>query len=230
GDEHKQQRRIVMEPFSKKMIAGYHDTVAAMTQLMIDRWQPGEVRDINEEMTQYMLRLTSSILFGLDHEELAYKVGRLTERWVALNHEIGPAAFNPDAECAAAYDELLSVAEELEDAVQEMLRLRRSGELGRDVLSLLIRAHENGEWIGDQRHGRARIHLAAVGGRASQRRPRTDVGVVSACGAPAGDARVARGTGRQHRPCPPAGATRTMAGAGPRTQGEHAGATGLVVF
>ena len=150
GDEHKQQRRIVMEPFSKKMIAGYHDTVAAMTQLMIDRWQPGEVRDINEEMTQYMLRLTSSILFGLDHEELAYRVGTLTERWVALNHEIGPAAFNPDAECAATYDQLLSVAEELEEAVQEMLRLRRSGELGRDVLSLLIRAHENGEGISDE--------------------------------------------------------------------------------
>jgi cytochrome P450 len=150
GDEHKQQRRIVMEPFARKMITGYHNTVAAMTQGMIDRWQPGEVRDINEEMTQYMLRLTSSILFGLDHEELAYRVGRLTERWVALNHEIGPAAFNPDAECAATYDELLSVAEELEDAVQEMVRIRRSGELGRDVLSLLIRAHENGEGISDE--------------------------------------------------------------------------------
>ena len=35
-----------------------------------------------------------------------------------------------------------------------MLRIRRSGELGRDVLSLLIRAHENGEGISDEQLAR----------------------------------------------------------------------------
>jgi len=150
GDEHKQQRRIVMEPFSKGMVAGYHEMVADMTTAMIDSWQPGEVRDISSEMTQYMLRLTASILFGLDHEELAFRVGKLTDRWVALNHEIGPAAFHPEAECAETYDELLRVANELEELVQEMIACRRGGNLGRDVLSLLIGAHERGHGIDEQ--------------------------------------------------------------------------------
>ena len=150
GEEHRQHRRTVMEPFSKQAIAGYHDMVANMTTGMLDQWQPGEVRDINEEMTQYMLRLTSSILFGLDHAELAYEVGSLTDHWVALNHEIGPAAFSPQPQLMDVYDELLTVADELDAKVKEMIRLRRSGELGNDVLSLLIRAHEQGGGISDE--------------------------------------------------------------------------------
>lgn len=150
GEEHKRHRRIAMGPFAKSAIAGYHDTVAGLSSDMMDQWQPGEVRDINVDMTEYMLRLTSSILFGLDEPQLACHIGRLTERWVALNHEIGPAAFVPNTELTARYDELLEAADELEAAVKEMIRLRRGGQLGRDVLSLLIRAHDDEGGISDE--------------------------------------------------------------------------------
>jgi len=149
GDDHKRHRRIAMEPFAKAAISGYHDTVARLSQDMLDAWTPGEVRDINIDMTEYMLRLTSSILFGLDVPELAHRVGVLTERWVALNHEIGPLAFIPNADLSQRYEELLHAADELEVAIKEMIRLRRGGQLGRDVLSLLIRAHEHEGGISD---------------------------------------------------------------------------------
>lgn len=142
GEQHREHRRTVMSPFQKKAIQAYHDNVAGMTQEMINSWTPGETKDIADEMTHYMLRLTSSILFGVDMPEMAYTIGRLTEKWVALNHKVGPAVFSSDPALLGDYDELLRSAEELEAAVMEMIRVRRAGKLGGDVLSLLIRAND----------------------------------------------------------------------------------------
>ncbi|MCA9078256.1 MAG: cytochrome P450 [Planctomycetaceae bacterium] len=144
GDEHKRHRRITMQPFAKTSITSYHDAVVHLADEMLDAWQPGETRNIDQEMTEYMLRLTSSVLFGLDAHDLAIEIGRKTERWVALNHEIGPAAFVPNPDLTDKYEELLEAAEELERPIREMLRLRRLNTDGTDVLSLLIQAH-NGE-------------------------------------------------------------------------------------
>ena len=142
GEEHREHRRTVMGPFQKKAIQAYHDNVTGVTQDMLASWNPGDTKDIADEMTHYMLRLTSSILFGVDMPEMAYEVGRLTERWVSLNHKVGPAIFSSDPGLLVYYDELLQSAEELEAAVLDLVRVRRSGQLGTDVLSLLIRAHD----------------------------------------------------------------------------------------
>ncbi|MBX3436695.1 MAG: cytochrome P450 [Planctomycetaceae bacterium] len=149
GDEHKRHRRIVMQPFSKAAISEYHDAVTTLAAEMLDSWRPGETRDINVDMTDYMLRLTSCILFGFDEQDLAHRVGVLTDRWVALNHSIGPAAFIPDADLTYRYDELLAAAEELETALKDMLRLRRGNCAGQDVLSLLLRAHDDAGGVSD---------------------------------------------------------------------------------
>lgn len=150
GEQHRQHRRLVMGPFQKKMIAGYHDTVLAVSEELLANWQPGQIRDLNADMTQYMLRLTSRILFGVDEPELAYRIGELTERWVHWNHRIGPAALSSNPALTAHYDDLLSSAEELEQAIQELIRRRRTGGLGMDVLSLLVRAHDSEGGVSDE--------------------------------------------------------------------------------
>ncbi|HVJ68005.1 MAG TPA: cytochrome P450 [Caulifigura sp.] len=142
GDQHKQHRRIVQEPFQKRAIVGYHDAVLGVSEEMTSTWRPGETLDINEEMTRYMLRLTSLIVFGLDCRDLAIRIGELTETWVDLNHKVGITALVSDPSRAEDYDQLLAVAVELEQAVREMIALRKSGKVGFDVLSLLLRAHE----------------------------------------------------------------------------------------
>jgi cytochrome P450 len=150
GDEHRRQRRIVMEPFQKRMIAGYHGTVIDVADEMLADWKPGQVRDLNADMTHYMLRLTSRILFGVDEPSLACRIGELTERWVQLNHQLGPAALTSNPMLTARYDDLLEAAERLEEGIKEMIAIRRSGRLGFDVLSLLIRAHEQEGGISDE--------------------------------------------------------------------------------
>jgi cytochrome P450 len=149
GEEHRQHRRLVMGPFQKKAIAGYHDTVVEVARESLADWRTGQVRDLNVDMTHYMLRLTSRIVFGVDEPELAYRIGELTHTWVQWNHRIGPAALSSNPALSAQYDNLLVAAEELEQAIKELIHKRRSGKLGFDVLSLLLRAHDSEAGVSD---------------------------------------------------------------------------------
>lgn len=144
GAQHKEHRRLLMEPFQKRSITTYFEDITQLTDELMAKWDFGgsKPRDINADMTAYLLRLTCSILFGLDDAELAYRVGELTEDWVHLNHTIGPAAFSPDKALTDRYDELLDSAEDLESALKEMVAAKRANGLGHDVLSILIEAFD----------------------------------------------------------------------------------------
>jgi cytochrome P450 len=165
GDEHKRHRRLIMGPFQKKSIERYCDRLAFLAEEMVAGWCLGEVRDIFQDMKQYMLRVTSSILFGYDQPELAYEIGQRTERWVAMNHDLGIGAFLSESSLSGSYDKLLAAAEGLEESVRAMIDLRRSSRrLGDDVLSLLIRAHqETGAGLSDaELIGQSAILFAAA--------------------------------------------------------------------
>lgn len=143
GEEHKRHRRMVFEPFQKKSIEKYRDALALLVRQMLQEWKAGQFRNIFRDMTHYMLRVTSSILFGFDMPELAYKIGHMIERWVSMNHELGMGAFISDPGITQGYSELLKLAEELEVQILAMIQHRRqSANLGHDVLSLLLRARD----------------------------------------------------------------------------------------
>jgi cytochrome P450 len=133
-----------MGPFQKKCFEPYHDVLAKLSGDLVASWQPGETRNMFSEMTRYMLRVTSVLLFGCDVDGLAYEIGREVERWVALNHAVGIGAFVPDAEVGASYDDLLAAAASLEQKVRALIEHRRgAGATGDDVLSRLISAHDD---------------------------------------------------------------------------------------
>ena len=103
------------------------------------------------EMTRFMLRVTSAILFGVDQPEFAWKVGEMIDRWVAMNHDTGMGAFVSDPRILGSYDRLLAFAEGLETDIREMIHLRReNAKPADDVLSLLIRANEQGQRVTDE--------------------------------------------------------------------------------
>src|SRR5919206_1310890 len=52
GEQHKQQRRLMQPAFHKKQIETYRDDMVALTQAMLERWQPGQQIDIVLEMKQ----------------------------------------------------------------------------------------------------------------------------------------------------------------------------------
>jgi cytochrome P450 len=143
GEEHKRHRRMVFEPFQKKSIEKYRDALADLVLRMVAEWQPGQLRNIFRDMTQYMLRVTSSILFGFDLPDLAYNIGQMIEQWMGMNHDLGMGAFISDPGITQGYSQLLTMAEKLEAQILAMINHRRqSTSLGNDVLSLLIRARD----------------------------------------------------------------------------------------
>ena len=151
GPEHKEHRRMVMGPFQKLAVGNHLAPVAEHTRHMLDEWSVGETRDINVDMTQFMLRVTSSILFGVDQPELAHHIGEMIDVWVRMNHQIGMGALVSDQSFTEGYDHLLQLADDLEGALQTMIDLKRSGgQLGHDVLSLLLEAHADGGKLTDE--------------------------------------------------------------------------------
>ncbi len=149
GETHRRQRRLVAQPFGKKVLPNYHPTVAAHVSELIDGWQVGEVRDLHADMTAFMLRVVSAIVFGLTDRELAYETGRRIDEWAHMNHELGMGALVADSAITARYEDLLSQADGLEANVKRMIAARRAGEPGDDVLSLMLRARDEHGSISD---------------------------------------------------------------------------------
>src|SRR4051812_42275106 len=143
GDQHRRNRRIVKEPFGLRAISNYGPTILRLTDKLLATWRPGDVRDIAEEMRQYMLRVTSTLLFGMDDPEAACRLGDMIARWVSANHEVGVGALVPNDRFTDGYEDLLEFAEQLESEVLSMIHRRRaSGSQGKDVLSILVRSHD----------------------------------------------------------------------------------------
>jgi cytochrome P450 len=143
GEEHKRHRRLVMGPFQKKSLDTNCSSLVCLAQDLAQEWRPGQVRNIFQDMTRYMLRVTGSLLFGFDMPPLAFEVGRLIERWVAMNHEVGMGAFVSDQEVTSSYGELLTLAEALEEKILAMIEYRLSSAPGPDLLWGLLQARDD---------------------------------------------------------------------------------------
>ncbi len=151
GQQHRRNRRLVKEPFSRRAISTYSATITRLTDEMLDTWKPGEVLDIAEEMRRYMLQVTSTLLFGLDEPELALRLGDMIAEWVQMNDELGAGALVPNETFSKRYEELLAYAEKLEAEILRMIHRRReSNEQGRDVLSILVRMHDEEGGLSDE--------------------------------------------------------------------------------
>lgn len=164
GEQHRRNRRLVKEPFGLKAIATYRPAVEQLAGEMLAPWRPGDVRDINREMTRYLLKVTSSILFGLDEPHLAYEIGEQVADWVTMLHELGIGALVPHDQFSARYEDLLEFAGGLESRLMEMIRQRRADAAHRhDVLSILVRTHDQQGGLSDEELvGQACVLFAAA--------------------------------------------------------------------
>jgi cytochrome P450 len=151
GAQHKRNRRLVKEPFSKRSIATYYERIARIADETLNGWRIGQTRNLHEDMTRYMLRVTSTILFGFDREEMALRIGKKLDRWAALQHEVGIGALVPDNCFSERYEELLDFSKDLEVDIMEMIRRRqRESAEGDDVLSILVRSFDDQGGLSDE--------------------------------------------------------------------------------
>ncbi|QDU81444.1 Pentalenene oxygenase [Polystyrenella longa] len=149
-DEHREHRRMLMGPFARKSFEKYFEGIDFLTAEMLNSWKVGDEKDILAEMTQFMLRVTSGMLFGLDNPEFAYKLGHMLHEWVQMNHEIGTGAFVADSKYTERYQDLLTLSDELEVQLKRLLEMKRQnpGD-GKDVLSILMKAYQEEDAVDD---------------------------------------------------------------------------------
>ena len=141
GPQHKQQRQLILPPFHKKAVAGYHDLTVELAQEVIGQWKPGR-RDVYADMRAVTLRIGSAVLFGHEATD-AYRIGHLLEIWERRNFS-GPVWFFPVNIPGTPYYRLLKHAELVEQEILRLVEKRRRDPSGRtDVLSILIQARDD---------------------------------------------------------------------------------------
>ncbi|MEM8866421.1 MAG: cytochrome P450 [Planctomycetota bacterium] len=159
GEQWKRNRRLVKEPFGLKQIATYRPTIERLADQVAESWTDGQDVDMNQEMVRFMLRVTSTILFGMsdspEERQLAYDVGEQIAEWGKLNHELGIGALVPDTTFSEGYEKLLAFSEGLEKQVMELITRRRNATqngaaVGNDVLSILVNTHDEAGGLSDE--------------------------------------------------------------------------------
>lgn len=164
GAEHRDGRRMMKDVFAKTFLPSYHDTICRLSTEMADQWTPGGECDLNSDMVHFMLKMTSALLFGLDDADFSLRLGRLIDRWVHRNHEIGMGALVSSPTFADGYDDLLTQAEDLEQSVQGLFAQQRNSRHGGvNVLNLLFRAQQSEQNLSDEQLiGHATLLFAAA--------------------------------------------------------------------
>ncbi|ADH61953.1 cytochrome P450 [Allomeiothermus silvanus DSM 9946] len=143
GEFWKQQSRLIRPAFHYKRLLGYAEVMSRFTLEMLEEWQDGEVRRIDEDMNALTLRVVAKCMFNVeakDDREIMHQaivlgqqvVGRMIHGWFTDPH------WTPSLNRAG-----VRVVRALNDMVQRHIAFRRErGDLGDDLLSMLMEAQQ----------------------------------------------------------------------------------------
>jgi cytochrome P450 len=147
GDFHRRHRRLIQPIFHHDRMESYGPVMVGHAERAADRWRDGEVLDVHQEMTRLTLSIVGEALFGADVEadEARHIGSAMTETFANFGRIFSPL-FPLLARLPVPAMRRFNRARALLDAtVDRMIRERReAGASGQDLLSLLLRAHEDG--------------------------------------------------------------------------------------
>ncbi len=153
GEVWKQQRRLAQPAFHRQRINAYAETMADYAERMISTWRPGEVRDIHRDMMRLTLEIVVKTLFNSDVSADADKVGRVLSRIVTPFAGQATIKWIMDNRLPTATHRLFNQdAREIDLIVYRIINeRRRSGQDEGDLLSMLLKAHdEDGSHLNDK--------------------------------------------------------------------------------
>jgi cytochrome P450 len=142
GDEHRQQRRLMLPAFHRQRVEAYRDDMVALTDAELAQWRADERLDVAAAMRRLTLRIATKTLFGADVGERGSAAGPLIQEALALL--AAPATTRaPRDEPGQPYHRLLDVAGSFDAELRGLIARKRAagGDAG-DVLSELIRARD----------------------------------------------------------------------------------------
>ena len=150
---HHRQRRLIQPMFHHERIAGYADAMVRHADRAAERWTVGGRVDVQAEMSALTLAVVGETLFGTDVDE-----GRSATVRRAMTNTLGmfDRVYSPlfrllvriPSPTMRRYHRLEA---DLNRVIAEMIAERRaSGLTGNDLLSLLLRAREDGTGMADE--------------------------------------------------------------------------------
>ncbi|RIH83421.1 cytochrome P450 [Calidithermus roseus] len=143
GEFWKQQSRLMRPAFHYKRLLGYAEVMTRFTLEMLEGWQDGELIHVDEEMNALTLRVVAKCMFNVeakDDRDIMHKaivlgqqvVGQMIHGWLTNPH------WTPSLNRAG-----IRVVRALNEMVQRHIAQRRAqGELGDDLLSMLMEAQQ----------------------------------------------------------------------------------------
>jgi cytochrome P450 len=153
GEHHRRQRRLIQPMFHHDQIASYADTMVRGATRTVERWRDGQELDVLAEMSTLTLSVVGETLFGTDvDEERSVTVRRaLTDTLGMFNRVYSPLFRLLTRLPSPTMRRLRRVESDLDDVIGAMLAERREGgAAGDDLLSVLLRAREDGVGMTDQ--------------------------------------------------------------------------------
>jgi cytochrome P450 len=142
GPRHTDHRSALLPYFHKKFITRYHDSCVEVTERKISGWQPGMTVDMRVEMEQLAMWLATEPVLGLDPQKEGDAIGRQLENTMKLVMNPFVLMF-PYNIPGVPFHNLMKNADEMERLVRQVIaRKRETGLTGHDILSIMIRMHE----------------------------------------------------------------------------------------
>lgn len=144
GEHHLRQRRLAQPAFHRERIAGYGETMVALTERTSAAWRDGEIIDASREMNRLTLAIAGKTLFGADVEGEADEIGRaLTDAlglFTRLTNPLGPLL---DRLPVPGTLRMRRARARLDATIYAIIAARRaSGEDTGDLLSMLLAARD----------------------------------------------------------------------------------------
>ncbi|HLZ63460.1 MAG TPA: cytochrome P450 [Ktedonosporobacter sp.] len=147
GEQHKQQRRLMMPAFHKKQIVNYHNDMIDQTQRQLDRWQAGREFDLLQEMQRLTQNVVVKALFGLDDRERSARLSNLMHR---LTKVMTLAGLMPVDVPGLPYHQALQIAQQFDVEIRAIIEQKRGQPEASDIFAALVQTHdEDGEKLSD---------------------------------------------------------------------------------
>jgi cytochrome P450 len=168
GPFHRQQRRLVQPAFHYKRVQAYGAAMVHYAERMIQRWQPGQMLDIDDEMMKLTLNIVARTLFNADvSDHAAEEIGRVVAFAQSfVNDQFHSVLPLPLWLPTPQNLRMKQARRVLDRVIQTMIEEHKaSGEDSGDLLSMLIRAtdEDGGGQMSDEQLRDEAISILAAG-------------------------------------------------------------------
>jgi cytochrome P450 len=152
-ETHLRRRRLIQPLFHHERIATYAASMVRFAERAAERWSDGEQVDVQAEMSALTLAVVGDTLFGTDvNERQSATVRRALTDTLGMFDRVYSPLFRLLVRLPSpTMRRYRRVESDLNRVIAEMILERRAaGASGDDLLSLLLRAHEDGAGMTDE--------------------------------------------------------------------------------